>query len=515
MSNGDGYVSTFAGVRDDAAALLRALGVPAAEADVTAMAITLAERWGLASHGLMRLPFYLARLRSGGVRPDAELHVVRDSGPVVACDGQGGLGHWQAWQAAQMAAERCSRYGLAAVSVGNSSHCGALGVYALPIVEAGYLGLVFSNGPAVMPPWGGSAPILSTSPIAAGIPCRPQPAIIDMATSAVARGRIAERAQRGEQLPAGWALDAAGSPTIDPQAALRGMLAPLGGAKGYALALLVEALTGGMVGPALSSGVADMFDAGAEAVPQRISHLMVAVDPAQLDVDGAGQRRLDELAALVVASGGRLPGGRRRPPGEIPPSEPLTVSPTTAAQLAQWRDLLRTTGQLVPDGREIALSGMRPAASTRLRRSSVALALAFQAAHRSCARAPDVRAGGGPGGRRVVGRQSGVDALVITPGDLDAALDQQRCLHAGQHHAMQDTGGLPQEAVAGRDRDRDVERGVELPQFLVVDFDGVARRVQDVECGAHRAKLVRPAVLGRPRGSRDLEHLPHRVELIE
>lgn len=334
--NGDGRVTTVGDVREQVTALLVGSGVPETPARLTATALAVTESWGVTSHGLMRLPYYLARLQAGGVRADAELKSVSDSGPVVTYDGQGGLGHWQVWRAAELAADRCATYGLAAVAVGNSSHCGCLGVYTLPIVAAGQVALVFSNGPAVMPPWGGSEPVLSTSPLAAGIPCRPRPAIVDLATSAVARGRIAERARRGEQLPEGWALDVDGKPTVDPKAALAGMLAPLGGAKGFAIALLVEALTGGIVGPALSSDVADMFDSGAAAAPQRIAHLVLAVDPRRLDVDGDGQRRLDELAERVVNAGGRVPGASRRHPEEIAPEEPLVVAAQTAAELDEW-----------------------------------------------------------------------------------------------------------------------------------------------------------------------------------
>lgn len=329
--------STFGAVRADATALLAAAGVPSHEAQVTATALVLAERWGVRSHGLMRLPFYLARLQAGGVRADARLAAVQDSGPLVAFDGESGLGHWQVWRAAEVAAERCAQYGIAAVSVANSSHCGCLGVYTLPVVRAGYLAMVFSNGPAVMPPWGGRTPLLSTSPIAAGIPARPRPAIVDMATSAVARGKIAERAQRSEQLPEGWALDSDGLPTVDPQVALAGMLSPLGGAKGYALALLVEALTGAIVGPALSPDVSDMFDASAVAVPQRIAHLVLALDPARLDADGRANERLDDLARRVEAAGGRLPGDRRDRPEDIGPDERLVLAAETAAALAEWR----------------------------------------------------------------------------------------------------------------------------------------------------------------------------------
>lgn len=326
--------------REAATRLFQAAGVPAGPAGETARALVLADSWGIHSHGLMRLPHYLLRLQKGGVNPAAELEATGDKGPVVALDGHDGLGHWQLWQAASTAAERARHYGIAAVSVGRSSHCGALGVYTLPPLAAGLACLVFSNGPAVMPPWGGARPLLSTSPIAAGIPCRPRPAVVDLATSAVARGRIAERANRGEPIPDGWALDAAGQPTTDPAAAMAGMLAPLGGAKGYALAFMVEALTGAMVGPALSQDVADMFAAEVADRPQRISHLVVALEPASFDAAGGGADRLDELARRVEAAGGRLPGAARRTPEEIDDAERLDLAPATLTALADWAERL-------------------------------------------------------------------------------------------------------------------------------------------------------------------------------
>jgi (2R)-3-sulfolactate dehydrogenase (NADP+) len=327
--------------------LLAATGVPEAAAAQTAQALVLADVWGVGSHGLLRLPFYLQRLTEGGCNPAARLRPVTDTGPLVTYDGEDGLGHWQVWRAAEAAAGRCAASGVAVAAVGRSSHCGALGVYTLPLLAAGYVALVFSNGPAVMPPWGGSAPVLSTSPIAAGVPCRPRPAIVDLATSAVARGKIAGRAQRGEPLPEGWAFTAGGEPTTDAAAALRGMLAPLGGAKGYALAFVVEALTGGLVGPALSTDVADMLAADDAARPQRISHLVVALDPARLDI-GAGQpgppgeqARLGALAASVAAAGGRLPGSRRVLPGELDEQAALTVGERVLAELGDWAQRLK------------------------------------------------------------------------------------------------------------------------------------------------------------------------------
>ncbi|MDR0342001.1 MAG: Ldh family oxidoreductase, partial [Nocardiopsaceae bacterium] len=200
-----------------------------------------------------------------------------------------------------------------------------------------------------MPPPGGRHAVVSTSPVAAGIPSRPRPAIVDLATSAVSRGRIAALAQRGEPIPPGWAVTASGEPTTDPQAAIEGMLAPLGGPKGFALAFLVEALTGGLVGPVLSTQVADMLTASDAARPQQIAHLVIALAPSRLGVDGgsAARDRLDLLAARVAAAGGRAPGSRRALPDEIDEQARLPVSRQTQQQITTWARRLRVP---VPDG---------------------------------------------------------------------------------------------------------------------------------------------------------------------
>lgn len=318
--------------------LLMCAGVGEAEATESADALLLADRWGIGSHGMQRLPWYLRRLSAGGVNPSAALRPVSDRGATVAFDGQHGLGHWQAWRAAQVAGERAAAHGVALVSVADSNHCGALGVFTLPLVERGLVGLVFSNGPAVMPPWGGSKPLLSTSPIAAGVPCGEEAAIIDLSLSTVARGKIFQHFTEGKRLPEGWALDADGSPTVDPEAALAGMLAPLGGAKGFALAFLVESLTGGLVGPNLSGDVPDMFDADRVNYPQGIAHLVIALEPAGIDGDGRGQQRLRRLGNRIEQAGGRIPGVHRVRNIAGDADEEVSVPLATAAELATWAD---------------------------------------------------------------------------------------------------------------------------------------------------------------------------------
>lgn len=294
--------------------LLVRTGLDAEKAASTARVLALAERWDIGSHGFLRLPIYLDRTLAGGFPADAELVTMLDTGPLLTVDGSGGMGHWQMSRATEEAVTRASQYGISAVAVGNSGHCGALGVYAADAAAAGMVALVFSSGPAVLPAWGGTRALLSTSPIAAGFPLDEAPVIVDMALSTVARGKIAAYAREGRPLPDGWAFDSNGAPTNDAQTALTGLLAPLGGAKGFALAFMVESLTAGLVGPMLSADIPDFFDVESQDRVQSIAHLIIVLDPTKLDAGGdpeAAARRMEDLAGRTREMGGRVPGSRR------------------------------------------------------------------------------------------------------------------------------------------------------------------------------------------------------------
>ena len=329
---------TVGGAVATAQSLLEAVGVNPEHALTTARCIVASDRWGIGSHGLMRLPFYLARLQAGGINPAAELKTVTDLPSLVVFDGDDGLGHWQLQHAAEVASQRALVNGIAAVGVGRSNHCGALGIYVWPMINRDLVGIAFSTGPAVMPPWGGDKPLLSTSPIAAGIPTNP-PTVVDLATSAVARGKIQAKAQAGAELEPGWAFTKDGAPTTDAKEALAGMLAPLGGAKGYAIAVLVESLTGMLIGPTLSKNIPDMFAAEQDGLPQQISHFVIAIDASKLSVDGDNSRT-EDFAAEVSKAGGRLPGSNRVNPEKLVDSDEITITDQVSAQLAAWTSKL-------------------------------------------------------------------------------------------------------------------------------------------------------------------------------
>ncbi|NJD27738.1 MAG: Ldh family oxidoreductase [Chloroflexi bacterium] len=302
------------GTGDAAAAvadLLVATGIPVDRARISARAIVLADVWGIASHGILRMPSYLQRIEAGGINVGARLRDVRRAGAVVAFDGEAGLGHWQVWHAVDVAVQLARTQGVAVAAIGNSSHCGALGVYAARIRAAGAAGMVLSNGPAAIPAPEGGQPLLSTSPVAGTAAPLGHGPVVDMALGAITRGQIARHARAGEPLEAGRAFDARGEPTTDPVAALAGMIAPIGGPKGFALGYLFEALTG-LVGPGLSLDVIDPFSVEHGAQAQRVSHLVLVLRPDAVDLDGDAVSRLERLRAATTASGGRVPGGERR-----------------------------------------------------------------------------------------------------------------------------------------------------------------------------------------------------------
>jgi (2R)-3-sulfolactate dehydrogenase (NADP+) len=314
-------------------ALLEKVGVPQGKARNTARAIVISDVWGNASHGVMRLPFYLKRITMGGVNAEAELNVVSERGAIIGLDGQDGLGHWQLWEAASIGVQKAKEFGISLVSVKNSSHCGALGVYLYPALDAGQISLIFTNGPAVMPAVGGNSPLLSTSPIAAGVPAKP-PMIIDLSTSAVARGKIAAAAKSGGTIPEGWAVDKEGKTITDAKAALMGMLAPLGGAKGFALGLMVESLSAGISGGALSTEVPDMFNPDDDTKPQGISHTVITIDPSDLG-DSASYDDFNKLAGNIKKTGGRVPGAKRTHPDEVEDHE-INVAEAVVKDLNDW-----------------------------------------------------------------------------------------------------------------------------------------------------------------------------------
>lgn len=233
---------SFGAARALAASALRAAGASAEAAHHTAEALARADLDGIASHGLSRVPAYVAQLRAGKVKGDAVPSVTRPAEATVAVDAADGLAYPAIATALAWAASLLPQRGVIAAGVRNSHHAGALGLFVEDLARtAGAFAIAFTNSPAGIAPAGSGTPLFGTNPIAFACPMTGRdPLVIDLSLSMVARGRIMVAAQKGEPIPEGWATDAAGRPTTDARAALAGAMLPIGGAKGAALVLMVE-----------------------------------------------------------------------------------------------------------------------------------------------------------------------------------------------------------------------------------------------------------------------------------
>jgi (2R)-3-sulfolactate dehydrogenase (NADP+) len=290
---------------------LKKAGASKAMAEVTAAALVEAESQGLAGHGLSRVALYSEHLRQGRANGKARAKVIRKKGAVCLVDANGGLAFPAMALAVKEAIKRAQRYGVCFAGVTNSHHFGAAAHHLAPVARAGLVGLAFSNSPSAINAWGGRKAFYGTNPIAAIFPRRDaNPVVVDLSLTEVVRGKIMLHAKEGKPIPLGWALDKDGNPTTDAKAALTGSLSPIGGAKGAALALMVEVLSVALTGAAFSFENDSYFEPGNKP---RIGHAVLAIDPGALAGADSYYPRLEAMISKMLEDGGaRLPGTRRQ-----------------------------------------------------------------------------------------------------------------------------------------------------------------------------------------------------------
>jgi LDH2 family malate/lactate/ureidoglycolate dehydrogenase len=234
-----------------AEAAFNAVGVPEPDARTVADALVDADLRGVHSHGTRWIPGYVTTVRTGKTNPRPDVRVVVDGGTTAVLDGDLGLGHVVASAASEMAVERALEYGVGAVALRRSTHCGAMAYYTNRAAAAGCIGFASTNGNANMAPTGGTSRLIGNNPLAYSFPTRRGfPFALDMATSVVAGSRLLMAIERGETIPTGWAVDGNGMPTDDPRAWRErdGLLVPIGGPKGYGLAVVLDILCGVLSG---------------------------------------------------------------------------------------------------------------------------------------------------------------------------------------------------------------------------------------------------------------------------
>jgi len=302
---------------------LMASGATEAQARPTAVALVSAEAEGQIGHGFSRLEDYAAQVKSGKINTDAAITVTALRPASILINADCGFAYPAIETAISALIPVAKEMGIAVAAVGNSHHCGALSLQVEKLAKAGLIGMMFTNAPKAIAPWGSHQPLFGTNPIAFAAPRKEaNPLIIDLSLSKVARGKVMNAKKQGKPIPEGWALDAAGNPTTDAEAALGGTMLPIGDAKGAALALMVEILAAPLTGSAFSYEAGSFFTA--EGVRPRVGQTLIAIRP---NSDGTGfADRLEELLKSITdLEGTRLPGTRRLAAIKAAEADGLTV----------------------------------------------------------------------------------------------------------------------------------------------------------------------------------------------
>src|SRR5215510_14454188 len=293
------------GLIDFAAAVYAGAGMPEADARLVADTLVQADLWGHQSHGVLRLGWYLDRIRNRVMNPVTQPEFVVDAGASAVIDGHDGVGHVLSVLAVKEAARRAKVHGIGAVAVRNSTHLGTCMYYTMMGAREGCVMLLTSNGGPAMAPWGGRKKIIGTNPWSVAAPVGSRaPFVVDMAATGVARGKIYLARHEHRPIPLGWALNQAGEPTTDPQEALDGLILPMAEHKGYAIAAMVDMLSGVLTGSGFLSAVHSPYQTTHKS---HCGHLLIAMDSARFQSLEAFTARMeafvDEIKAVPLAQG--------------------------------------------------------------------------------------------------------------------------------------------------------------------------------------------------------------------
>ncbi|WP_434648018.1 Ldh family oxidoreductase [Achromobacter piechaudii] len=292
------------------------LGLPPADAADVVEILVLADLFGLSTHGLSRIESYGERLQVKGINAEAKIQVSSPAPAIRLIDGDNGVGPLVGMHALRAAMAAAKESGVGIAFARNSNHFGPISPYGLLAAEAGYASIIGSNATTTIAPWGGTDARVGNSPIGFGVP---NPGgkhfLLDMAMSVVARAKIRNALKAGTSIPDSWATDAQGLPTTDPKQALDGFLQPIGGHKGYGLALMVDLFAGLLSNAAYLTHVKSWVDAPDQ--PQNLGHFFLLIDTRRLGSASWLAERMNDFASILHDS---PPADAQRPviqPGEI------------------------------------------------------------------------------------------------------------------------------------------------------------------------------------------------------
>jgi LDH2 family malate/lactate/ureidoglycolate dehydrogenase len=296
-------------------AVLIGNGIANDYADIIANCLVQADLRGVDTHGINRIPSYMARVREGVLDPKANPTIHKVTPVVAQVDGHNAFGFLAAHMGMSHAIEMAKEFGIGMVSIKHSNHFGMSAWIVQQAIDAGMMSLVFTNSSPALPVWGGRSKLMGVSPIACGAPAgKEKPFILDMAPSVAARGKIYKAYRRSEKIPPDWALDAEGNPTDDPGKALQGVMLPMGGPKGSALAIMMDVFSGVLSGSAFAGNVTNPYD---PSKPADVGHFLIAIKPDLFMSLEDFKERMDYLHRSVVDSEKMSGVDRIYFPGEI------------------------------------------------------------------------------------------------------------------------------------------------------------------------------------------------------
>jgi LDH2 family malate/lactate/ureidoglycolate dehydrogenase len=280
--------------------VLLALGTGTEEASIAADALVDADLRGIDTHGALRIPAYVRIAREKSLDATAKPRVEWRKGALSLINGNNGWGHPAARLAVYEVITNAKNSCIGAAGVYNSNHIGTCAFYARMLARAGLVGFVTTNAPSAMAPTGAAEAVLGTNPICFGAPASGgRIVVVDMATSVVARGKIRLAAERGQTIPDSWATDKDGHPTTDPKAALGGYLLPVGGPKGYGLALFADIFSGVLTG---SKSAKDLSTIYAQKLEKSgVGAFVFGIDTAAFGASNVNAR-MDNLIKMVVGA---------------------------------------------------------------------------------------------------------------------------------------------------------------------------------------------------------------------
>lgn len=252
-------------------------GLNSTDAETVADVLVHADLRGVRSHGVIRTEHYVKRLNAGSLNKNATFSFKKLRPGAGLLDADDGMGHVACIEAMDQACNLAKETGIAMVGVENGSHCGALSYFLMRALNKDMIGMAVTHTDKCVAPYGGSKPFFGTNPIAFGFPTkRHKPVILDMATSNIAFGKILHAKEQNSSIPDDWGMNSEGKPTTDPHKVEA--MTPFGGYKGYGIALVIDVLTGILLGAQYGPHITAMY--GDYDKPRKLASTMIAIDPA-------------------------------------------------------------------------------------------------------------------------------------------------------------------------------------------------------------------------------------------